>query len=44
MTVRPRGSDNSGCGDNIYVKWTIALSGLVLALIPLGLIIVLRRG
>ena len=37
------GSDNSGCGDNIYVKWTIALSGLVLALIALGLIVVLHR-
>jgi hypothetical protein len=37
------GFDNETCADRIYVKWTIAAAGSVLALIALGIILVVRR-
>jgi ABC-type sulfate transport system permease component len=37
------GSDNQVCSDNTYVKWTIALVGVALALIVVGIILFIRR-
>jgi hypothetical protein len=37
------GSDNQVCSDNTYVKWTIALVGIALALIVVGIILFIRR-
>jgi hypothetical protein len=37
------GSDNSTCEDYIYLKWTIAGAGIVLALIVVGIMWVVRR-
>lgn len=37
------GFDNETCADRIYVKWTIAVAGIALALIGLGIILLVRR-
>lgn len=37
------GSDNITCEDYIYLKWTIAGAGIVLALIVLGIMWIVRR-
>ena len=37
------GFDNETCADRIYVKWTVAVAGIALALIALGIILVVRR-
>jgi hypothetical protein len=37
------GFDNETCVDRIYVKWTLAVAGIALALIALGIILVVRR-
>ena len=37
------GFDNETCADRIYVKWTIAVAGIAIAVIALGIILVVRR-